>query len=57
MQDVLHVSEALSADDRKPQQALSDRLAAMLTTLGQRGEAVREALGDHRVGQLDTDTD
>jgi len=29
----------------------------MLTTLGRRGYAVREELGEYRVSQLDTDTD
>jgi len=29
----------------------------MLTKLGQRGYAVREALGEYRVSQFDTDTD
>jgi len=29
----------------------------MLTRLGQRGYAVREALGEYRVSQFDTDTD
>jgi len=29
----------------------------MLTKLAQRGYAVREELGEYRVGELDTDTD
>jgi hypothetical protein len=29
----------------------------MLTKLGQRGDAVREGLGEYRVSQFDTDTD
>ena len=57
MQDVLHVCEALSADDNKQQKARLDRLAAMLTKLGQCGCAVREVLGEYRVSQFDTDTD
>jgi hypothetical protein len=54
---VLQVCEALSADDNNQQKALLDRIAAMLTKLGQRGYAVREELGDYRVSQFDTDTD
>ena len=50
MQDVLHVCEALSADDKRKQKALLDRLMAILTKLGQRGYAVREELGEYRVG-------
>jgi hypothetical protein len=30
---------------------------AMLTKLGQRGDAVSEELGGYRVGQFDTDAD
>jgi hypothetical protein len=37
--------------------ALLDRIAAMLTTLGQRGYAVLEAPNRHGVDQIDTDTD
>jgi hypothetical protein len=51
------VCEALSADDNKQQKARLDRLVAMLTKFGQRGDAVREALGEYRVSQFDTDTD
>jgi len=54
---VLHVCEALSADDDNQQKALLDRLVAMLTKLGQRGYAIREELGEYRVSQFDTDTD
>ena len=57
IQDVLQVSEALSADDDNPQKALLDRLVAMLTKLGQRGYAIREEPGKHGAGQFDTDTD
>ena len=56
-QDVLPVCEALSADDNNQQNAPLDRLLAMLTRLGQRGDAVREALGEYRVSQFDTDAD
>ena len=51
------VCEALSADDNKQQKAPHDRLVAMLTTLGPRGDAVREELGEYRVSQFDTDPD
>jgi hypothetical protein len=51
------VCEALSADDNNQQKALLDRIAVMLTKLGQRGYAVREALGEYRISQFDTDTD
>jgi hypothetical protein len=44
-----HVCEALSADDNTQQKALLDRSVAMLTTLGQRGDAVREELGEYAV--------
>ena len=57
IQDVLPVCEALSADDNRKQKTGLDRLVAMLTKLGQRGDAVREELGEYRVGQFDTDTD
>ena len=57
MQDVQPVCEASSADDNNQQKALRDRSAAMLTKLGQRGDAVREELGEYRVSQFDTDTD
>jgi hypothetical protein len=46
----------LSADDNSKQKALLDRLVAMLTTLGQRGDAVSEELGGW-VGRCDTDAD
>ena len=46
IQDVLQVCEALSADDNNQQKALLDRIAAMLTKLGQRGYGVREELGE-----------
>jgi len=55
IQDVLHLCEALSADDNRKQKALLDRLVAMLTKLGQRGYAVREELGEYQVSQFDTD--
>jgi glutamate synthase domain-containing protein 1 len=51
------VCEALSADDNSKQKALLDRILAMLTKLGQRGDAVSEELGGYRVGQFDTDAD
>ena len=57
MQDVLPVCEALSADDNNQQKALLDRLLAMLMKLGPRGYASREALGEYRASQFDTDTD
>ena len=57
IQDVLPVCDAMSADDTNQQKALLDRIAAMLTKLGQRGYAVREELGDYRVSRFDTDTD
>ena len=49
--------DAMSADDNRTQTALLDRRVAMLTMLGQRGDAIREALGEYGVGQFDTDTD
>ena len=57
IQDVLHVCEALSADDNHQQKGLLDRIVAMLTQRGQRGYVVREELGEYRVSQVDTDTD
>ena len=57
MQDVRQVCEALSADDNNQQKALLDRFVAKLAKLGQRGDAIREALGEYGVGQFDTDTD
>ena len=57
MQDVLQVCEALSPDDNNQQKARLDRSVAMLTKLEQRGYAVREELGEYRLGQFDTDTD
>jgi hypothetical protein len=50
------VCDALCADDNSKQKALLDRLVAMLTTLGQRGDAVSEELGGW-VGRFDTDAD
>ena len=49
--------DAMSADDNRKQKALLDRRVTMLAKLGQRGDAVREALGEDGVGQFDTDTD
>jgi hypothetical protein len=54
---VLPVCDAMSADDNGKQKALLDRRVAKLAKLGQRGYAVREALGEDGVGQFDTDTD
>jgi len=51
------VCDAMSADDNGKQKALLDRRVAKLAKLGQRGYAVREALGEDGVGQFDTDTD
>jgi len=47
----------LFADDNNQQKVLLDRIMVMLTKLGQRGYAVREELGEYRVGQFDTNTD
>jgi hypothetical protein len=49
--------EALFADDNNQQKVLLDRIMVMLTKLGQRGYAVREELGEYRIGQFDTNTD
>ena len=38
-------------------EALLDRIAAMLTKLGQRGYAVHEATQEYRTMQIDPDTD
>jgi four helix bundle protein len=57
IQGVLHVCEALPADDNNQQKALLDRVVVMLTKLGPRGYAVREELGEYRVSQFDTDAD
>jgi hypothetical protein len=46
----------LCADDNSKQKALLDRRVAMLTMLGQRGDAVSEELGGW-VGRFDTDAD
>jgi hypothetical protein len=54
---VLHVCEALSAEDNTQQKAMLDRSVAMLTKRGQRGDAVREELREYRGSQFDTDTD
>jgi len=47
----------LFADDNNQQKVLLDRIMVMLTKLGQRGYAVREELGEYRIGQFDTNTD
>ena len=47
----------MSADDNGKQKARLDRRAAELAKLGQRGDAIREALGEYRVDPFDTDTD
>ena len=57
MQDLRQVCDAMSADDNNQQKALLDRFVAMLTKLGRRGYAVREELGEYRVGRFDIDTD
>ena len=49
--------DAMSADDSRQQKALLDRSVVMLTKLGQRGDVIREALGEYGVGLFDTDTD
>jgi len=54
---VLPVCAAMSADDSRQQKALLDGLVAELEKLGQRRDAIREALGESGVGQFDTDTD
>jgi len=51
------VSDAMSADDNRTQKARLDRSVVMLTMLGQRGDAIREALGEVGVGPFDADTD
>ncbi len=48
--------EALCADDNSKRKALLDRHVAMLTKLGQRGDAVSKELGGW-VGRFDTDAD
>ena len=48
---------AMSADDSRQQKALLDRSLPMLAKLGRRRDAIREELGEYRVGQFDTDTD
>jgi len=55
--DVLPVCDAISADDNRQQTALLDRRVAELAQLGQRGDAIREALGEYGIGQFDTDAD
>ena len=57
IQDVLPVCDAMSADHNRKQKALLDRIVAMLTKRGQRGDAIREALGEDGAGQFHTDTD
>ena len=57
IQAVLPVCDAMSADDNRKQKALLDPSLPMLAKLGQRGDAIREALGESGVGQFDTDTD
>jgi hypothetical protein len=54
---VLPVCEAMSADDDRKQKALLDRRVAELAKLGQRGDAIREALGEVGLGPFDADTD
>jgi len=57
MGDVLPVCDAMSADDNRTQKALPDRSVAEPAKRGQRGDAIREALGESGVGQFDTDSD
>jgi hypothetical protein len=54
---VLPVCDAMSADDNGKQKTLLDRRVAELAKLGQRGDAIREELGEDGVGPFDTDTD
>jgi len=51
--DVLPVCDAMSTDDKRQQTARLDRRVAELAKPGQRGDAIREALGESGVGQLD----
>ena len=57
IQDVLPLCDAMSADDDRRQKARLDRLVAELAKRGQRGDAIREALGEVGVGPFDADTD
>jgi muconolactone delta-isomerase len=57
IQDVLPLCDAMSADDNNQRKALLDRSVAELAKRGQRGDLIREELGEYRVGQFDTDTD
>jgi four helix bundle protein len=57
VQDVLEVCGAISADENEQTKVLLDRIVAMLTKLGQRGYAVREAPVEYWTEGIDTDTD
>jgi hypothetical protein len=46
IQDTLQTCEALSADDNNQQKALLDLTVAMLMKRGQRGDVVREEVGE-----------
>lgn len=48
---------ALTAEDNTRAKALLDRIVAMLTKLGQRGDVVHEDYEAYRTGGADTDTD
>ncbi|MEJ2158509.1 MAG: four helix bundle protein [Desulfobacteraceae bacterium] len=56
-QDILEVCGALSADENAKAKALLDRIAAMLTKLGQRGYVVREVPDEYPSNLVDSDTD
>jgi four helix bundle protein len=56
VQDVLHVCDALSAEENARRKELLDRIVAMLTKLGQRGYTRHEDQARYVTG-IDTDSD
>jgi hypothetical protein len=47
----------MTVDGNAKAKALHDRIGAMLTKLGQRGNAVHEEAEEYRTGGIDPDTD
>lgn len=57
IQDVLEVCGGLSVEENAKAKAVLDRIVAMLTRLGRRGYAIREASEEYAAARIDADTD
>jgi four helix bundle protein len=57
IQDVLEVCQAISPEENFEAKRMLDRIVAMLTKLGKRGYAIREAANEYIKDAFDSDTD